>query len=237
METYAFDLKNIFVGDLPILFYVEIVLRTLVLYGYTMAILRLLGRRSAGDLTVIDVVLIVALGSAVGDPMFYPKVPVLYGLLVITLIVGLQRLGLLWANHNDRVDRFIKGTPSRVIADGLFDLKGVERVDLSKREIFQMARQDGYRNLGEIRRMYIETDGKSSIFGFQPGQVRPGLQFEPPRNGDDQYEFIQAGTTVEKSTVAACTDCGQVAEFEQSKKVPPCPRCQQPTWSVVETTE
>ncbi len=233
METYTFDLKNIFFGDLPLMFYAEILLRTAVLYVYTILILRFLGRRSAGELTVIDVVLIVALGSAVGDPMFYPKVPILHGLLVITLIVGLQRLGLLWANHNNKVDRFLKGSPSRVVADGLFDLEGVEKLDLSKREIFQMARQDGYRSLGEIRRMYIETDGKASIFGFQSDQVRSGLQFEPPRD-TDKYDVIQSGNVVGKATIAACVNCGQVSKFEAGKKVPPCPRCQQPTWSVVE---
>jgi uncharacterized membrane protein YcaP (DUF421 family) len=151
-----------------------------VLYFYSLFILRTLGKRSAGDLTVVDVVVIVALDSAVGDPMFYPAVPLLHGIVVITLIVGLQRLGSYWGNRDEKLDQFLKGRPYLVVVNGIFDLDGLDNASISKGEIFQMARQHGYKNLGQIQRMYIETDDKPSIFAFAAGQARPGLQFEPP---------------------------------------------------------
>lgn len=230
MEEYTFDLIRIFFGTQPASIYLEIALRTVLLYIFTLTVIRFLGKRSAGELTVVDVVLVVALGSAVGDPMFYPEVPLLHGMLVITLIAGLQRLGLYFANRNKEVDQFIKGSPSVVVVNGLLDLEGLKNVGISKREIFQMARQNGFRNLGEIKRMYIETDDKASIFGFDQDQVRPGLQFEPPWEMADR-DLIQTGTTMEEPTVAACTNCGQVAEFDPGKKVPPCPRCGKTIWS------
>lgn len=233
MENYSFDLTRILFGNLPVLFYAEIALRTTVLYLYTLIIIRMLGKRSAGELTVVDVVVIVALGSAVGDPMFYPDVPILHGILVITLVVVLQRLGLYWANHNAKVDRLLKGRPSLVVLNGVFNLDGLEHIGISKREIFQMARQKGYRNLGEIRRMYIETDDKASIFEYDADKVRPGLQFEPPWE-IDQHATLEAGSAVKQSTIAACINCGQTAEFGESEKVPPCPRCQHITWSALE---
>jgi uncharacterized membrane protein YcaP (DUF421 family) len=233
MENYSFDLTRIFLGDLPLLFYAEIALRTIFLYLYTLAIIRILGKRSAGELTVLDVVIIVALGSAVGDPMFYPDVPILHGILVITLIIGLQRLGLYWASHNVKVDRLLKGRPSLVVLNGVFNLDGLENLGISKREIFQMARQSGYRNLGEIRRMYIETDDNASIYGYEPDQVRPGLPFEPPWEMD-QHATLQAGSIVKHQTVAACINCGQTDEFSEGSRIPLCPRCQHATWSYVE---
>lgn len=230
MENYSFDLARIFFGTLPLLFYVEIIIRTVVLYLYALAVLRFLGRRSAGELTVLDVLVIVALGSAVGDPMFYPDVPVLHGALVITLIIGIERLALYLSNRHVQVDRFIKGKPVMVISDGLLNLEGLKQLGISKRELFQMARQKGYRHLGQIKRMYIETDDKPSIFELEPDQVHPGLRFEPPREMDDR-DLIQAGTIVKEPVVVACTNCGQTAEFKEGKKVPPCPRCEDPTWS------
>jgi uncharacterized membrane protein YcaP (DUF421 family) len=231
MENYSFDLTRIFLGNLPAVFYLEIVLRTVVLYLYALILLRFLGRRSAGELTSLDVLVIVALGSSVGDPMFYPDVPVLHGALVVTLIIGIERLALHWANRNVKVDRFIKGEPVKVVSDGLLELDGLKHLGVSKRELFQMARQQGYKNLGQIKRMYIETDDKPSI--FEAGQARPGLQFEPPWEMAER-DLIQAGTNAKQTTVAACTNCGQVAEFEQGKKVPPCPRCEKTVWSNVD---
>lgn len=232
MEDYSFDLIRIFFGTQPALIYLEIALRTVFLYLFTLVVIRLLGKRSAGELTVVDVVLVVALGSAVGDPMFYPEVPILHGMLVITLIGGLQRLGLYFANRNKEVDEFLKGRPSLVVVDGVINLEGLEEVGISKREIFKMARQQGYRNLGEIRRMYIETDDKPSIYEFEPDQIRPGLQFEPPWERAN-LELIQTGTIVQEATFLACTDCGQVLELDQGKKVPPCPHCGSTVWSNV----
>jgi len=233
MQNYTFDLSRIFFGNVPALFYVEIALRTIVLYLYTLAIIRIFGKRSAGELTVVDVVVIVALGSAVGDPMFYPNVPLVHGILVITLIVGLQRLGLYLANRNKNVDEILKGRPSLVVHNGVFNLEGLDHVGISKREIFQMARQRGYRNLGQIQRMYIETDDKPSIFSFEDDQVRPGLHFEPPWEMDNR-EMIKAGFLIEEPAVLACTNCGQIAEFNRTGKVSPCPRCQDITWSIVD---
>lgn len=144
-----------------------------------------------------------------------------------------ERLGLFWANRNAKVDRLLKGRPTLVVSNGVFNLDGLEHLGISKREIFQMARQNGYNNLGGIRRMYIETDDKPSIFGYELDQVRPGLQFEPPWEMD-QHATLQAGSIVKQTTVAACINCGQTAEFDEGGKIPPCPRCQHAVWSSVE---
>jgi uncharacterized membrane protein YcaP (DUF421 family) len=233
MDDYTFDLRRIFFGDLPLLFFAEIALRTAILYLYTLFILRTLGKRSAGELTVVDVAVIVALGSSVGDPMFYPHVPVLHGIVAITLVVGLQRIGLFWANRVDKVDELLKGKPALVVLDGTLNLDGLEHASVSKREIFQIARQSGYRNLGEIQRMYIETDDQPSIFGFKPDQVRPGLQFEPPWEMNNRTT-IEAGSTLEEPTVLACVNCGHTGEFKGSENIPSCPRCKETTWSIAE---
>lgn len=228
MDSYSFDLQRILIGDLPLLFFAEIAFRTVILYLYTLVMLRVFGKRSAGELTAVDVVVIVALGSAVGDPMFYPNVPVLHGMLVITLVVALQHLGIRGANQNNRLDRWIKGTPSRVVVDGTLDLEGMQHASVSPREVFQMARQQGFRNLGEIHRMYVEADDQPSIFKFSRDQVRPGLPFEPP------WDLQKPGTFATGTRVPAdeytCTNCGETIAVEGDKTLPPCPRCHNGEW-------
>jgi hypothetical protein len=88
-KEYAFDLGRIFLGNLPWFYLAEVILRTTVMYLY--ALLRLLGKRGMGQLAPFDFVIIIALGSAVGDPMFYPDVPVPHAMAVITVVVVLTR--------------------------------------------------------------------------------------------------------------------------------------------------
>lgn len=232
MDRYSFDLQRILIGDLPWLFFVEIALRTTILFLYTMTIMRFLGKRSAGQLTPMDVVVIVALGSAVGDPMFYPEVPLLYGVVVITIVVGLQRLGLYWATNHVGVDQLLKGNASLVVVDGVLDLEGLDHANVSKREIFQMARQRGYRHLGEIHRMYIETDDYPSIFGFDRDEIRPGLPFEPPWEMSSPATST-TGSAVGEDAIAACINCGQTARFKPGDRLTPCPRCHHSEWVLV----
>jgi uncharacterized membrane protein YcaP (DUF421 family) len=83
----AFDWRRMLWGDEPPLFLLEIVFRTMVIYGYTMALMRWLGSRTIGQLSSIEFLLVIALGSAVGDAMFYPDVPLLHAIAVITVVV------------------------------------------------------------------------------------------------------------------------------------------------------
>src|SRR3982751_6355612 len=90
-SDYAFDLGRILLGNRPWVFLVEIFLRTVVMYAYVLFVVRLLGKRGMGQLAPFDFVIIIALGSATGDPMFYPDVPLLHAIVAITAIVLFTR--------------------------------------------------------------------------------------------------------------------------------------------------
>lgn len=229
MQNYSFDLSRIFFGDLSPLFMLEIVLRTTLLYVFALVSMRLLGKRSTRKLTPVDVILIVALGSAVGDPMFYPDVPLLHGMLVIALIILLQRVGIFLANRDKRAERIMKGEAIRLVKDGLFDLSTKQRSALSRSEIAAMLREQGYRHLGQVERMYVETDGSVSDYRYGDDQIRPGLPIHTPWDVE-RPEMISSITQVDDGGPIACTFCGQVLETQKIESIPPCPRCHHSQW-------
>ncbi len=65
-------------------------------YTYTCAcafvMVRWTGGRSVAQLTTVEFLLVIALGSAVGDPMSYPEVPLLHALATVTVIVLINKL-------------------------------------------------------------------------------------------------------------------------------------------------
>ena len=83
----VFDLKRMLIGDESPLFLLEIVVRTLIVYVYALLLLRWLGSRTIGQLSTVEFLLVIALGSAVGDAMFYPDVPLVHAMLVVTVVV------------------------------------------------------------------------------------------------------------------------------------------------------
>jgi uncharacterized membrane protein YcaP (DUF421 family) len=226
VEDYTFDLQRILIGDAPLLFAFEIALRTAIMLFYSMLLLRILGRRGLAQLSLFEFVLIIALGSAVGDPMFYPEIPVLHGMIVITVVVAIERL-LIWAtNRSDKLENVIEGTPHRLIADGRFDIKGLETTMLSRAEIYMELRLDGVEQMGQVRRAYLEINGKMSIFQYDDDSVRPGLPVLPGMELGEA-EPLRA---VSEAGDYACLYCGEVASLEAGKPLPSCPRCQHNVW-------
>jgi uncharacterized membrane protein YcaP (DUF421 family) len=158
------EFDRIFFGDLSVELVLEIALRTTVMYLYTLGLVRVLGKRGLGQLSPFEMVIIVALGSAVGDPMFYSDVPLFHGIVVITVVVGLERLLVKVTERNQRIERLIESEPVLLVSDGNLLTDALDLEDLSEAEVFMGLRENGIEFLGEVRRAYIEPSGKISVF-------------------------------------------------------------------------
>lgn len=231
MEPYTFDLQRIFLGDVPVTFAFEIIFRTVFLFIFTLVMLRFVGQRGIGQLSLFEFAIIIALGSAVGDPMFYPDVPLLHGMIVIVVIVVLQRILILLTIRDDRVQRFVEGRPCRLVADGRIDLDGKNAAKLSSEEIFMELRRSGAEQLGQVKRAYLEADGKVSVFLFDGDQVKSGLPLLP--SWDLEVPALHQGDTAPLGGEFACAHCGEIRHFSQNEILPACPRCGEKEWLLV----
>lgn len=233
MENYTFDLHRILFGELPIAFLAEILFRTVVLYLYTLLVLRLMGRRNVGELTPLELVIVISLGSAVGDPMFYPKVPLLHGMAVVTLVGILQGGFVFFTAQNELFEATIKGKPIAVVCGGLLELENMNRVRVSQEELFMELRQLGYQGLGQIAIAFIEPDGKMSAFPYtEESGARSGVPLIPPR--DSQTQLFEAGETVEEKFTYGCWNCGNLKFFAADDVFEPCSRCGRDVWTIAE---
>lgn len=216
-----FDLKRMLIGDEPPLFLLEIVVRTLIVYVYALLLLRWLGSRTIGQLSTVEFLLVIALGSAVGDAMFYPDVPLVHALLVVTVVVLANKaLDLLIARFK-RAERVLDGTPEEVIRDGVVCKAFLTSTSMGISELFQELRERGIEQLGQVSRAYIEADGVLTVFRVK-GEPPPGLAIVPPREVERPPEAA-TGTL-------ACLRCGTTAEAAG-----PCPHCGHTHWTAAQT--
>jgi uncharacterized membrane protein YcaP (DUF421 family) len=220
-----------FFGDIPALFYLEIVARTVVMYLWALLMLRLIGKRGMRELSPFDYVIIIALGSSVGDPMFYPQVPLLHGMIVVAVVVALER-GMAWAvQSNEDVERFVEGVPVRLVADGRLDLEGMRTETLAREELFAILRVNKASQLGEVKRVYLEQSGQVSVFLYDDEETRPGLPLIPPWDISSPPTYA-----VEEKVPAegfyACLNCGETQRFWESEVFTYCPECENEEWTV-----
>lgn len=226
---YSFDLQRIFFGDVPPVFLFEILFRTAILFSWTVLNLRFIGQRGVGQLTLLEFIIIIALGSAVGDPMFYEDVPLTHGMLVISLIVLFQRLLNTLTIRSLHAQNLLDGTPHRLVVDGLIDLEGMKAASLSVHELYTELRQRGIEQLGQVRRAYLEIDGHISVFELATDQIRPGLPLMPHNDPSHDGAIYDTSRTPDNQDYA-CAYCGHIENFEPSKTAAPCPRCGNFKW-------
>lgn len=228
-EVIPFDLVRMFLGDTPPLFLLEIALRTLVMFLWLVLLLRFTGKRGLAQLSPLELAIVIGMGSAAGDPMFYPEVPLVHGMLVLLLVVLFQRLLSYLVIRSERVETFIEGLPVELVRDGVLLLRALDRADLSREDLFEGLRAQSVRQLGQVQRVYFEQDGKLSV--FLHGQDAPaGLPIVPPWDLE-LPPTVRAGSAHHGDL--ACTSCGTTRRAEGP--VPLCPHCGSNTWTPATT--
>lgn len=224
-NVIPFDLHRMFIGEHPILFYAEILVRTLLIYAYTLLMIRWIGGRGVAQLSMVEFVLVIALGSAVGDSMFYPDVPLLTGMLVITCVVamnkGLDRLILRSDQAKDKID----GRPVQLVHDGRLVTEGLALCDLGPAEVKAMLRQNGVRNLGQIEHAFLESGGGLSV--FLADAPRAGLSLIPPDSVLPPLPPAPALTDagLAPDGKACCANCGALEDAHVALPQGSCGHC------------
>ncbi|MBB1498278.1 DUF421 domain-containing protein [Paracoccus sp. MC1862] len=214
-----FDLTRMFLGQEPFLFYAEIAFRTFLIYGYTLALIRWIGGRSVTQLSMVDLILVIALGSAVGDATFYPDVPLLQAMLVITVIVCLNKLIDNLIERYDHAKRIIDGRTVAVVRDGRIDREGLVLRDISALELKSLLRLRGISNLGQVESAFHESGGGLSVFHRETPV--PGLPIVPP---DDVSPPAPLATAAPKAPVC-CVNCGTLRVAADVSETTGCPDC------------
>lgn len=225
-----FDLQRLLIGDHPLLFSAEVILRTVIIYAYALLLLRWLGSRTIGQLSTVEFLLVIALGSAVGDAMFYPEVPLLHSMIVVTVVVFANKgLDILIARSR-KAEKAIDGKVEPLIVDGVFSRHFLETDEMGIGEAFQMLRADGIEHLGQVREAYIEPDGEVTTFRRKGAEVKPGLPIVPPWEVR-QPPKIGAADAVTDDAVLACRRCGTTCAVAGGTAPGTCSNCGHDLWT------
>ncbi|MFC6802461.1 DUF421 domain-containing protein [Deinococcus caeni] len=217
-EIVPFDWARMLLGDAPPLFLLEIVFRTAVIFLWLVFLLRVTGKRGLAQLSPLELAIVIGLGSAAGDPMFYPEVPLLHAMLVLALVVALQRLLSHLVIRSEHVETFIEGLPVELVRDGVLRGEALQRANLSREDLFERLRAQGVRQLGEVQRAYFEQDGALSVFthphdprracrSCRPGTWNPRAPCRPAiRTGDRWPAWAAAHCAAQRRAASRTPD-------------------------------
>jgi uncharacterized membrane protein YcaP (DUF421 family) len=113
--------------------------------------------------------------------MFYGDVPLLHGILVLTVVMILHHVVGGFTDRSERAEDLVEGEPVLVVENGRIHEPALGRGSLSRRELLMLLRQQGVRDVGEIEKAYFEPDGKISVLQASP-ENRKDVESTLPRD-------------------------------------------------------
>ena len=222
-----FEWERLLMNELPLEFLLEVVVRSAVMFTFLLTALRVTGKRGVRQLSIFEIVIIIALGSAAGDPMFYEDVGIIPALVVFATIIMLYRFVTWLTGKNEWFERLIEGKTVCLIHDGRFSVTEFKKETLAQDEFFSELRVKSIEHLGQVRSAYLEPSGEVSVFFYKDDEVKYGLPLLPDLYHTKSKKILQAGHH-------ACTFCGNVEELPQG--VATCPVCERDEWVVAINT-
>jgi uncharacterized membrane protein YcaP (DUF421 family) len=116
-----------------------------------------------GQLTVVDLLIILLLGSAVETAMIAGNTSLLAGLVSAGTLFASNRL-LAWVFcRSRRLRRLVVGNPVLLVHDGHMVEEHLKRVGLLDSEVEAAIRERGYGGVDEVRFAVLELDGSINV--------------------------------------------------------------------------
>ena len=137
----------------------EKVLRTVLVYGFLIVLLRVAGKRTLGQVTSFDLVVLLLLSNTVQNAIIGNDNSLLGGLIgAVVLIAGDYVVVRALYNHR-KLDRIIEGATSVLVHHGKFVDANLKRQLITRAELEADMRKQGIAHMSDVRCARIETGG------------------------------------------------------------------------------
>ena len=144
------------------------VLRACLVYFLLLAMIRMTGKRTMGQFTPFDMLLVVLLGNAVQNALLGEDTSVGGGLLLAATLIALNWIVGLASARSPKVERWVEGSPVLLAREGQV-YKDVLRRELISRADFDKAmRESGVEDIEDIRMAVLETNGHITLVARDP---------------------------------------------------------------------
>ena len=140
-----------------------IIFRTVIIYLFILAGLRLAGKREIGQMTVFDLVVLLLIANAVQNAMVGPDTSVTGGLLAALVLLVMDRVIVILRMKWPLVRRLVEGSPTLLVLHGEVIPEAMKREGLDLETLAAAFREHGVGDLNSVEMAVLEIDGSISV--------------------------------------------------------------------------
>lgn len=165
--------------------FLDVVVRSLVSIVVLFLITELMGKKQLGQLNMFDYIIGITIGSLAASLSIDESIDYVYGVVSI-IIYGASAAFISFLTTKSIVlRRFFTSRPCVIMNDGKIHYNNLRKSKLDVCDLLQLARQNGYFDLSQIRYCVLEPSGKVSFL--------PKAKYVPVTPNDMKLKVAENG--------------------------------------------
>ncbi|RQP12116.1 MAG: DUF421 domain-containing protein [Chryseobacterium sp.] len=162
MELFPDSWAEVLQPQLPL---TELIVRGVVLYMVIVIFLRVLPRRTSGELGVMDIIFLLLVSEGASNALGDYKA-VGDGVIMIATFMSCSFLIDVLCYYFPFMSKIFEHPPVQVIKDGRLLLKNMRREFLTKDELMGHLREQQIDDISKVKKAFIEREGKISVVPY-----------------------------------------------------------------------
>lgn len=140
------------------------IIRAAITYLFLLLVFRLSGRRSLGQLSTFDFILLIIIGEAAQNALIGNDSSLTNSFLVIITLICID-IGLsLWKQRSPDLEKLIDGVPLVIVAEGKPIKERMHKARINEDDVLMSARESqGLERMDQIKYAVLERSGGISI--------------------------------------------------------------------------
>jgi len=148
-----------------------IMFRAVIIFVLLVLGVRLMGKRTIGELQPYEFVITLVVADLATTPMQDITVPLLYGLIPLFTVFAAHYFVTVLTSKSIKLRKAINGKPFTVIDENGLNFETMTKLNIDVNDILSLIRQQGYFSINEVAYGIIETNGKLSVLENPQGEA------------------------------------------------------------------
>lgn len=195
-------------------------IRTVILYVFAIASVRIMGKRQIGELQPSDLVVTLLISQIISIPIQDTDIPLVNTIIPIFLLVGFEILTSVFNMKSIKFRTFMQGHPVVVINDGVLNQKLLKELRFTVDDLLESLRQKDVFDISQVQYAIVETNGQISVLlkAEHDTVTREDLNLKPDPQGY-KCPVIIDGKVVSDDFKVCNTDMNKIDKIVKKEKM------------------
>ena len=141
----------------------DTVARVVITYLFVLVALRLMGKREFGELSPVELVMLMLIPDIVAPGITREDFSLTTGILAVSTVMILVLVTSTLTHVSRRAERLTQAQPAVLVNAGVVYSEVLNQERVSSEEVLAAARENGVASLGDVEWAILQADGKIAI--------------------------------------------------------------------------